>query len=216
MFPLVYVPSYISLGGAWMSLEAAILGFLAEEPRSGYDLKTRCFADEAKSFWTADQAQIYRTLERLQAAKLVAFSRKRQIGKPDRKVYRITRAGEAELLAWLASQTPPTSPRDPFLLQLFFSAPLADDEIASNLRSRRSIHQQLLETLRGEVGSPAENPGLSVRARLLREAALDGAIARERASIDWLDDTIEAIEGGRLPSAPDGSAVDLQHEASGA
>ena len=35
-----------------MSLDAAILGFLGERPRSGYDLKTRCFDDAAKDFWT--------------------------------------------------------------------------------------------------------------------------------------------------------------------
>jgi DNA-binding PadR family transcriptional regulator len=182
-----------------MSLEAAILGFLAEEPRSGYDLKTRCFAEQAKAFWTADQAQIYRTLERLQAAKLVDCTRKRQLGKPDRKVYRLTRAGEAELSAWLTAGTPPTSPRDPFLLQLFFSAALSDADIASNLRGRRDTHQQQLESLRRGVSSPAENPALPLRVQLLRDAVFDGAIARERASIDWLDDTLEAIEAGRLP-----------------
>ena len=66
-----------------MSLDAAILGFLREHPRSGYDLKTRCFDDATKDFWTADQAQIYRTLERLQGAKLLTATRKRQAGKPD-------------------------------------------------------------------------------------------------------------------------------------
>jgi hypothetical protein len=44
--------------------------------------------------------------------------------------------------------------------------------------------------------------------QLLRDAAFDGAIARERASIDWLDDTIEAIEAGRLPTRPLDAASD--------
>ena len=35
---------------------------------------------------------------------------------------------------------------------------------------------------------------------LLRAAAYDGAIAQERAAVDWLDDTIEAIEAGGLPA----------------
>ena len=84
-----------------MSLDAAILGFLGERPRSGYDLKTRCFDGAAKDFWTADQAQIYRTLERLQGSKLVTATRKRQAGKPDRKVYSITELGRRTLTAWL-------------------------------------------------------------------------------------------------------------------
>jgi PadR family transcriptional regulator, regulatory protein AphA len=204
------------LGGMGMSLEAAILGFLAEEPRSGYDLKTRCFAEQAKAFWTADQAQIYRTLDRLQAAKLVTCTRKRQLGKPDRKVYRLTHAGQAELGVWLASHTPATPPRDSFLLQLYFSAALGDAEIASNLRARRGAHQARLEALRREVIAPAEGPAVSDRSRLLRDAAFDGAIARERASIDWLDDTIEAIEAGRLPAPAPDAASDEQFEAGSA
>jgi DNA-binding PadR family transcriptional regulator len=196
-----------------MSLEAAILGFLAEEPRSGYDLKTRCFAEQAKAFWTADQAQIYRTLERLQATKLIVCTRKRQLGKPDRKVYSLTRAGEAEFGVWLAAHIPQAPPRDSFLLQLYFSATLDDQGIASNLRERRGAHQERLESLRREVIEPAEGPAVSERSRLLRDAAFDGAIARERATIDWLDDTIEAIEAGRLQaSALDAASDEQQHE----
>lgn len=183
-----------------MSLEAAIMGFLAEEPRTGYDLKTRCFAEQAKAFWTADQAQIYRTLERLQATGMVASTRKRRVGKPDRRVYRLTELGSTELSSWLATPPPPTPPREPFQLQLFFSAALTDTEIASNLRSRRSVHQACLEELRREVSAPLGPPVLPDRVRLLRDAAFDGAIARERAAIDWLDDTIEAVESGRLPA----------------
>jgi DNA-binding PadR family transcriptional regulator len=183
-----------------MSLEAAIMGFLAEQPRSGYDLKTRCFAEEAAAFWTADQAQIYRTLERLQSSGMVACTRQRQMGKPDRKVYRLTPAGAAALATWLATPFATPAPRDAFLLQLFFSAALADDEITANLSARRSAHQARLEELRREVTSPNELPALSERSRLLRDAAFDGAIAHERASIDWLDDTIDAIESDRLPA----------------
>jgi hypothetical protein len=47
------------------------------------------------------------------------------------------------------------------------------------------------------------------RARLLREAAYDGAIAQERASIDWLDDTIDAIENGHLPVKADAAHAGL-------
>jgi DNA-binding PadR family transcriptional regulator len=183
-----------------MSLEAAIMGFLAEEPRSGYDLKTRCFAEQARAFWTADQAQIYRTLDRLQASAMVSCARVRQMGKPDRKLYRLTKTGAAALAMWLVTPSPAPTPRDPFLLQMFFSAALEDHEIAANLRARRSAHQLTLEELRREVVSPVESPRLSERAQLLRDAAFDGAIARELASIDWLDDTIEAIESGRLPA----------------
>jgi DNA-binding PadR family transcriptional regulator len=182
-----------------MSLEAAIMGFLAEEPRTGYDLKTRCFDDLSASFWNADQAQIYRTLDRLHSARLIACRRQRQVGKPDRKVYRLTAAGEHALATWLASCVPPAVPRDPFLLQLRFSASLTDEAILEKLLSRRAEHQARLEYLRGELLGRVDRAPRPGRQQRLTEASFDAAIARERAVIDWLDDTIEALRGGALP-----------------
>ncbi len=48
-----------------MSLPHAILGFLREQPLTGYALKTQRFDVSVANFWPADQAQIYRTLDRL-------------------------------------------------------------------------------------------------------------------------------------------------------
>jgi len=182
------------------------MGFLAEQPRSGYDLKTRCFEEQAGAFWTADQAQIYRTLDRLQAARMVTSVRKRRAGKPDRRVYLLTDAGATALAAWLASESPLAPPRDAFLVQVFFSAELSDQELVANLSARRRAHQSRLEELRCEVISHAQHVVLPQRVRLLRDAAFDGAMARERASIDWIDDTIEAIEGGKLPALAHGAS----------
>ena len=49
-----------------MKLRHAILGLLSYEPQSGYDL-SRAFASSVVNFWYADQSQIYRTLDRLEA-----------------------------------------------------------------------------------------------------------------------------------------------------
>ena len=45
-----------------VSLELVILGLLDERPLTGYDLKTRGLSGAVGTLWTADQAQIYRTL----------------------------------------------------------------------------------------------------------------------------------------------------------
>jgi PadR family transcriptional regulator, regulatory protein AphA len=191
------------LEGWGMSLDAAILGFLSEHPRSGYDLKTRCFDDAAKDFWTADQAQIYRTLERLQATRLVSAIRKRQAGKPDRKVYELTALGRAALDAWLGSRLPLQPPRDQFLLQLYFAADLSDTQLLELLADRRSLHQARLDDLRSRAVMSAGDSSASMRKIALRDGAFDGAIAMERAAIDWLDDSIEGLKAGVLPPAAD-------------
>jgi DNA-binding PadR family transcriptional regulator len=191
-----------------MSLDAAILGFLGERPRSGYDLKTRCFDDDAKDFWTADQAQIYRTLDRLQKAKLVSVTRKRQSGKPDRKIYSLTDLGRQALTAWLDSAIALSPPRDAFLLQLYFGARSSDADLTRHLRERRDLHQARLDELRHHAEKAVQDTPSSPRQRSLRDAAYGGAIAVERAAIDWLDDCIEGVASGRL--LPPLSQEDLQ------
>jgi PadR family transcriptional regulator, regulatory protein AphA len=182
-----------------MSLEHAILGFLGVRPRSGYELKTRCFDAEAKAFWSADQAQIYRTLERLKERGLAKATRFRQSGKPDRRIFDLTDAGRASLAAWIASPAPLPPPRDAFLMQVYFAAAGTDDAILGLLAERRAHHQTRLESLRTEAVSVASDEILPDRVAALRGAAYDGAIATERAAIDWLDDVLDAVRGGELP-----------------
>jgi DNA-binding PadR family transcriptional regulator len=184
-----------------LSLDHAILGFLSEHPRSGYDLKTRCFDSEVGAFWTADQAQVYRTLDRLQRAKLVSATRRRQSGKPDRKIYEITHSGREALATWLASAAALPPLRDPFFLQLYFGASLEDDTLHHVLSERRDAHQSRLEALRTDSSRLSTDHSLSTRSMTLRQTAYDGAIARERAAIDWLDDCIEAVGQGALPGS---------------
>ncbi len=183
-----------------MSLELAILGFLSEHPRSGYDLKTRCFDDQLRPFWTADQAQIYRTLERMREGRLVAFTRRRQSGKPDRKVYEITRSGLDALATQLALTPHLSAARDAFLLQLHFSAKLEDSAIESLVAERRSMHQARLDELRSRSLELSRDHAVNEREHALRQAALAGSIAAERAAIDWLDDLLESVSDGLLPA----------------
>jgi len=175
-----------------MSLEHAILGFLRERPMTGYDLKNVSFDESASHFWTADQSQVYRTLDRLEARKLVRAKRVRQTSRPDRKVYSITSAGTDELDAWIARSDPPPSLRDPFLIRLRFAADLPDDDLLGLLRDRRDALQERLESLRlRSAEEPAEPPD---RTALLHRLTLDAAAADVRTEIDWLDDSLELLE----------------------
>ncbi len=182
-----------------MSLDHAILGFLAERERSGYDLKTRCFDDDARWMWTADQAQIYRTLDRLQSTGWVRSRRRRQAGRPDRRLFSITDAGLAELHRWLSTPEPLPSPRETFLLHLYFGAATSDPEMLELLRARRDAHQQRLETLRAQAVQHARDRDMG-RQGPLRSMALDGAIVEQRAAVDWLDDCIDLVQAGSLPA----------------
>lgn len=183
-----------------MSLDHAILGLLSERPRSGYDLKTRCFDDDLRPFWTADQAQIYRTLERLRSARHVSATTRRQAGRPDRRIYEITRSGREMLGLWLAEPHLAPPLRDPFLMQLYFGASLADDNLLGVLEARKVEHQRRLDDLRA-TASELAGKGLGPRTEVLRQTALDGAAERELALVNWLDDCLRAVREGALPGS---------------
>jgi DNA-binding PadR family transcriptional regulator len=175
-----------------VSLEYAILGFLQSADLSGYDLKTRCFDHEAAHFWTADQAQVYRTLERLEDRGDVTVTSKRQRNKPDRKVYSITGVGRTRLQEWAREPHPLPPYRDPFLIQLRFSDSLDDESISLTLRQRRDSHQERLDILRARTAELPSAGSRGGREAALQRMTLDAAIASERASIDWLDQCIDS------------------------
>jgi DNA-binding PadR family transcriptional regulator len=178
-----------------VSLEYAILGFLHEEELSGYDLKTRCFDTRAAHAWTADQAQIYRTLERLQKRRLVATRTLRQSGRPDRHVFRLTSAGRDAFAVWLAASRPLPAHRDPFLLQLMLAEDLTDENLGALLTTQREQHQDRLEALRATTAEFDRTAGNGVARRTrLQRMTLDAAMAQTRASIDWIDDCLDSLD----------------------
>jgi PadR family transcriptional regulator AphA len=106
-----------------VSLRAAILGFLDLEPTSGYMLRKR-FEGSIGAFWSVTQSQIYRELHALEADGLVVGEREAGDGKPDRRVYALSKSGKAELAAWLRAPVPPVHLRHPLLLKLVFASEL--------------------------------------------------------------------------------------------
>ncbi|MBW6469390.1 MAG: PadR family transcriptional regulator [Coriobacteriia bacterium] len=173
-----------------MSLAHAILGFLREQAMTGYELKTLCFDHDAQHFWTADQAQIYRTLEGLEKRGHVTSRVKRQRSRPDRKVYSITPAGVEELDRWAATPAPLPPLRDPFLIQLRFADRLSDEDLLHIVRERRSAMQQRLDILRARAAEEAKGAG---RDAILHRLTLGAAMSDARSTIDWLDGALETL-----------------------
>jgi DNA-binding PadR family transcriptional regulator len=171
---------------------------------SGYDLKTLCFDHDAAHFWTADQAQIYRTLERLEARALVSSKVRRQRSRPDRKVYTLTQPGAEELDRWASTIHPLPPLRDPFLIQLRFAGELSDELLLDLLRSHRVALQDRLDTSRERLG--VESRGQS-REVLLHRLTLEYTTTVTRAAIDWVDDSISSIETAIEQDRPTAAGV---------
>src|SRR5213082_39981 len=96
------------------TLRYIILGLLGARPMSGYDIK-QAFDRALASYWNAGNSQIYTTLKSLSDAKLVEAEVIVQKSRPDRKVYHLTPAGQAELDRWLQEDVPERFSKDDFL-----------------------------------------------------------------------------------------------------
>jgi DNA-binding PadR family transcriptional regulator len=189
-----------------MSLDHAILGFLHYGPSTGYDLKA-LFDLSVQHFWPADQSQIYRTLGRLTEHGYVEMERVEQEERPDRKVYRLTPAGADELHRWLAAPLPMKGGRNAQLVQVFFAAQLADEEILAIFRRQAEQIRAGLAQLRDipDQANPYREALNSPRDYYCWMLTLESGIHMSEAYLAWLDSVIVRIELGELPPAIDKS-----------
>lgn len=130
-----------------MSLENGILGYLSMKPLSGYDLK-KLFNYSAAYFWPADQAQIYRALKKLVKDGAVELLKQEQGRTVERKVYSITEKGSKILHDWIVN--PKTSDfisHLPFVMHLFFSGSLAQEEQLAFLDAKLRLNNELIQKL---------------------------------------------------------------------
>src|SRR5207245_11176081 len=108
------------------TLRYIILGLLGARPMSGYDIK-QAFDRALASYWNAGNSQIYTTLKKLRDEELVEAEVIVQKSRPDRKVYRLTPAGEAELDRWLQEEVPGRFSKDDFRTKLFVCGATSED-----------------------------------------------------------------------------------------
>src|SRR5687767_15468317 len=104
-----FLPAYVNsdILRTMNTLSYALLGLLSREPLSGYDLAAR-FKTSIAMFWAARHSQIYPELARLETQGLVSHERVVQEGRPNKKVFSITKAGIEALRRWVVE--PPESP----------------------------------------------------------------------------------------------------------
>lgn len=180
-----------------MSLAHAILAILNVSPLTGYDLKHVAFDQSVAHFWPADQAQIYRTLDRLADEGLVGFEAEAQPGdRLDKKTYHITDQGRAELRRWLLDDQPLPAYRDPFLIRLFFADQLSNEEIVGLIDGQIRSHRERLAALEGIPIPPPDADAMGdPRWRALRRLTLDLGLRLTRAYLDWLDQCRAVVEG---------------------
>jgi DNA-binding PadR family transcriptional regulator len=168
-----------------------LLGLLAIEPMSGYDLGLT-IRESIGHFWNESYGQIYPNLKKLAAEGFVTSKIERQKGKPHRHVYSITRKGRERLTQWLRVPPQPDVPRNELLLKLFFSAQVTPDipieYLERMLESERGLlqkFQQVYEAIASSQQYP-DTPYWKMAARF-------GQLELE-SHLRWAEETLAALK----------------------
>ena len=115
-----------------MSLRFALLGLLAVQPASGYDLK-RAINRSTYFIWNATGPQVYNTLNKLRDDGFITSKSQPQQGKPDKHIHTITAHGRSALKDFMEEPIRAAVTRDEVLLRIFFG----------NFASKKSIKREL-------------------------------------------------------------------------
>jgi DNA-binding PadR family transcriptional regulator len=179
-------------------LSYGLLGLLARQPLSGYDL-AQYMKKRVAPMWSALPSQIYPELAKLEAQGMVTHHVVEQHDyRPDKKVYEITKAGREALRHWVTEPTPVTTLRDEFVLKAY-SLWLADPhEALTRFREHEQAHSQqladyeaLLARLRREWGSALDQMNSPLFGSSI---AIHYGIGYERHYVHWCRQVIEQLE----------------------
>src|SRR5829696_7374715 len=98
-----------------------LLALLANGPAHGYELKQAMEQQFGSVLPPLNAGQVYTTLSRLERDGLVDDDAVAQDGRPNKRVYRLTDAGRAELGDWVRNSTPATRLKDDFFIKLILA-----------------------------------------------------------------------------------------------
>ena len=159
----------------------AILGMLLGGSATGYEMKS-LMARSTVYFWRESDSTIYPMLKVL-AADGKVISEIAHVGKKKKEVFSITEAGREEFNAWLEGPTSEETPRNEFLLKLFFVRNQKEmirlfRERLGKVETIHSEYKKIEERLEGIADSPS---------KMIRLKALRYGIALLESEKQWLN-----------------------------
>ncbi|MGE5196127.1 MAG: PadR family transcriptional regulator [Anaerolineae bacterium] len=162
----------------------AILGVLFEGPSTGYEIKS-LMRRSTVYFWRESDSTIYPMLKVL-AEEGKVLSEIVYVGKKKKEVFSMTEKGRAEFKAWLDGPTGSETPRNEFLLKLFFVT--NREEMVRLFQERLEKAENTYEEYR-KIEDRLEELGDYPR-KAIRLKSLRYGIAQLRLEITWLKEGI--------------------------
>jgi PadR family transcriptional regulator AphA len=182
-----------------MALRHVVLTVLARGDKTGYEI-TKAFETVYSHFWRASHQQVYRELGRLSAEGRVHAEAVAQEGKPDKKIYSLTKRGLEELRQWIIAPTEVPRSQYDLLVKLLGSNIVGRQDFRPEFDRIRAISDAWLRMLRDmqrECLRQRER-GWSEHEEVLYLALRRGLLVGE-AQMHWLNEVDAYLSGGTLP-----------------
>ena len=168
------------------NLPYVILGLVAHRSDGvhGYQL-TKELAALSEDFWYVNYGRLYRVLDRLERCGEVKSKHEVQEGRPNRRVYSITKLGSESLEGWLDGPAADNSQplRDELSLKLLFLGRGRVDDIFEQVRHQRSVYLTRMARVKRRR-KRLEKFGFDMQVAGL---ILDQAEMRVHSDLGWLD-----------------------------
>ncbi|MEO1430593.1 MAG: helix-turn-helix transcriptional regulator [Cyanobacteria bacterium J06632_19] len=175
-----------------MSLAHAILASLVDRSCSGYDLGKR-FDGSVGFFWQASHQQIYRELAKLDKLGWITSETIPQQGKPDKKVYSVTKQGKLKLQEWIAKPCEPMPIKDDLLVKIFSGHIVSEHTIVQELEHHRKAHIEKLSIYKELEQKYFQNLQQLSDTAKFQYLTLRKGIRYETQWVDWCNEAIELL-----------------------
>ena len=169
-------------------VDGAILGAIQLSPaRHGYALQNWLTANLG-SIWRIAPSRLYATLNQLEKRGLIRGEAIPQAGRPPRRAFTLTPAGENEFWSWATA--PVRHLRDvrvEFLAKIYFLHQLAPEQVSQLISEEIAV----LERIRSRL---ARRKKLRVTDEFVGQIAISFRLGQLQATIDWLHNCAQQLE----------------------
>ena len=174
------------MAGGRVSLRYLILGLLARQPMSGYDIK-RFLHGLSWLIGSPSSGSLYPVLRSLLQEGLVTVETIPSVDRPPKKTYSITQAGEQMLDAWMDQPVASSPPLKAFVMRLLLAPSLPHARLVAHLEQRRAQAATHHAALKRATGIAPEKLDLGQR------LAQDYGLALASAELAWLDTALDRL-----------------------
>lgn len=160
----------------------AILGMLLERPATGYEIKS-LMSRSTVYFWRESDSTIYPMLKVL-AKEGKILSKSAYSGKKKKEIFSIKETGREEFKTWMDSSTGSETPRNEFLLKLFFITERKEMVrlFQERLKKAENTYEEY-KKIEERLESLGDFPRKAIRLKALRYG-----LAQLALEIQWLKD----------------------------